>query len=209
MRNFLARMVLLAILVILVLLGIVAIQHPQTWQKDWQAVRHFSLHKWQELRATIGWGAETTTPTSPSSSPSIATVTTDRNQSEQKVRPWSQQEAPSYPLPKENKTPESLSTSQQILLMAARQAFWQGDYPVAVADYRALIDAVPNSPALYGEMGNVLWRAGQGVAAGHAFAQAANLLLQEQQYQRAAALIPILSRLDPSAAQKIQMDLSR
>jgi hypothetical protein len=93
--------------------------------------------------------------------------------------------------------------------MAARRAYWQGDFPVAITDYQALITARPDQAALYGELGNVLWRSGQSIAAATAYAHAGNLLLMQGKYRQAAALIPILSHLDPGAAQHLQQELAQ
>lgn len=101
-----------------------------------------------------------------------------------------------------------MSASQTKLLMQARGAFWHHDYTGAIADYHQLIQEAPNSPAPYGELGNVLYMTGHYHQAAHAYGQAAMRLIHEGRYADGAALIPILGRLNPAEAQKVQMALS-
>ncbi|MBU2753664.1 hypothetical protein HFU84_01925 [Acidithiobacillus sp. CV18-2] len=201
MRSFIARLIFLVILVVIVLFGIVAIQHPDTWQKDWLTVRAFFLRHWQDLQGQKQ----------------------PRHSPPPKVEPARQHApmstTPPPVMPTQPAAPETVSPTprrqaqlnerQLTLLMAARRAFWLGDYPVAIGDYRALINADPEQAALYGELGNVLWHAGQRNAAATAYAHAGRLLLIQGNYREAAALIPILMRLDPEAAANLQEELAR
>lgn len=101
-----------------------------------------------------------------------------------------------------------LTPDQTKLLMQARGAFWHHDYTGAIADYHHLIQEAPDSPAAYGELGNVLYMTGHYHQAGNAYGQAAMQLIHAGRYADGAALIPILGRLDPAEAQKVQEALS-
>ena len=101
-----------------------------------------------------------------------------------------------------------MTATQTKLLMKARGAFWHHDYAGAIADYHDLIQQAPNSPAPYGELGNVLYMTGHYHQAAAAYGQAAMRLIHEGRYADGAALIPVLGRLDPAEAQKVQMALS-
>ncbi|MBE7567339.1 hypothetical protein HER14_00700 [Acidithiobacillus thiooxidans] len=114
--------------------------------------------------------------------------------------------APSIAAITQNSKP--LTADQTRLLMQARGAFWHHDYAGAIADYHHLIQEAPDSPAAYGEMGNVLYMTGHYHQAGNAYGQAAMQLIHAGRYADGAALIPILGRLDPAEAQKVQEALS-
>lgn len=114
--------------------------------------------------------------------------------------------APSIAAITQNSKP--LTADQTKLLMQARGAFWHHDYAGAIADYHHLIQEAPDSPAAYGEMGNVLYMTGHYHQAGNAYGQAAMQLIHAGRYADGAALIPILGRLDPAEAQKVQEALS-
>ena len=198
MRAFIARLIFLVLLVAIVLFGIVAIQHPDTWQHDWQVVRNFFMRHWEGLRgqepaheqlvAAKAIPQQTVAPPI-SAAPTISVAPIYR---------------PLRALPHTR-----LNDRQRTLLMAARRAFWMGDYPVAIGDYRALITTNPDQAELYGELGNVLWRSGQDMAASKAYGHAGTLLLAQGKYSQVAALIPVLTRLDPEAAEHLQEDLAR
>ncbi|MEY2340537.1 tetratricopeptide repeat protein [Acidithiobacillus sp. IBUN Pt1247-S3] len=201
MRAFIARLIFLVILVAIVLFGIVAIQHPDTWQHDWKVVRSFFVRHWEGLQGQVPNHEEAVaakTSTQSKVAPPIAVTPTMPTISV----------APVY-LPPPARPQSRLNDRQLTLLMAARRAFWIGDFPVAIGDYRALITADPDQAELYGELGNVLWRSGQRIAAATAYAHAGHLLLAQGNYSQAAALIPILTRLDPEAAEHLQEGLAR
>lgn len=105
-------------------------------------------------------------------------------------------------------TAKPMSPDQTKLLLKARSAFWHHDYAGAIADYHHLIQEAPNSPAPYGELGNVLYMTGHYHQAASAYGQAAMQLIHEGRYADGAALLPVLGRLDPAEAQKVQMALS-
>jgi hypothetical protein len=62
------------------------------------------------------------------------------------------------------------------LLQAARQAYWNGDPEDAERRYRALMTVQPESPAAYGELGNLLLLQDREAEARELFARAAALL---------------------------------
>ncbi|WP_312262561.1 hypothetical protein [Candidatus Igneacidithiobacillus taiwanensis] len=196
MRTFLARLIFLILLVAIVLLGIAAIQHPHSWQEDWQNVRAYFVRHWAEWRGEAAKPAEAKAAAEPK--PATSTPL-----------PPLMAASPSYVPPTPLGAETRLNDRQLTLLMAARQAFWMRDYPVAIGDYQALINARPDRAALYGELGNVLWAAGQRIAAANAYGHAGKLLLQQGRYAQAAALIPILTRLNPEAATQLQAELAR
>ncbi|MGE4530786.1 MAG: tetratricopeptide repeat protein [Acidithiobacillus sp.] len=103
---------------------------------------------------------------------------------------------------------QPMTPEQTQLLMQARDAFWHHDYAGAIADYHHLIQEAPDSPSPYGELGNVLYMTGHYHQAAIAYGQAAMRLIHIGRYADGAALIPILSRLDPAEAQKVQIALS-
>ena len=189
MLSLLARIIFLLLLIALIVLGIIAIQYPALWHRDWRVVEQH-WHQFQEKLAK-----------KPAAAPPV-------------VKPTPAPSAvPPHPVPITAPAPAAqktqLNTRQLALLMAARRAYWIGNYPVALSDYRALLSAKPNIPALYGEYGNVLWHLGQSVSAANAYAHAARLLIQQGHYQQAANLIPMLSRLNPSAAGKVETLLAQ
>ncbi|WP_308388678.1 hypothetical protein [Acidithiobacillus sp. AMEEHan] len=201
MRAFIARLIFLVILVVIVLFGIVTIQHPDTWQKDWRTVRTFFLRHWQDFQGQKQPRPSSPATVAPAQHPVPMTLAIPPPTPSQSAAP----EAVSPP----TRSQAQLNERQLSLLMAARQAFWLGEYPVAIGDYRALINANPGHAALYGELGNVLWHSGQRIAAATAYAHAGRLLLLQGNYREAAALIPILMRLDPEAAAHLQEELAR
>lgn len=190
MLRFIGRAVLLVLLVAIIILGIVAIQYPAIWHKDWHKVQNFFA---EQTAALPQVSSPTPTPkvVQPAPVPVVVTPPTP---------------APVVvpPAPK-----PVLNTRQLTLLMAARHAFWVKDYSVCIADYRALLAAKPDVPAIYGEFGNVLWHLGQGVSAANAYAHAARLLIRDGKYQQAASMIPMLTRLDPDAAERVQEMLAQ
>ncbi|WP_156885289.1 hypothetical protein [Acidihalobacter ferrooxydans] len=99
--------------------------------------------------------------------------------------------------------PKPLDQAQLRLLMQARKAFWEHDLKSAEADYRKLIAEVPQAPAPYGELGNVLLVSGKRAAAAKAYAQAGDALLALGRKREAAELLPLLGRLDPARAQAL------
>ncbi|WP_348550356.1 hypothetical protein [Acidithiobacillus sp.] len=202
MLKFLGRLVFLVILVIIVLLGIVAIQHPDTWQHDWQTMRSFFVRQWNEVQGKAS-PPSTAKPAPPPEA--VAPQAAIAVPAPVPTPPTALAPIAAPPHAQEG----TLSNRQLTLLMAARRAYWQGDFPVAITDYQALITARPDQAALYGELGNVLWRSGQSIAAATAYAHAGNLLLMQGKYRQAAALIPILSHLDPGAAQHLQQELAQ
>ena len=96
---------------------------------------------------------------------------------------------------------------RQALLEQARKAFWSHDYKKAEADYRVLIKQYPNSPELYGELGNVLYDIGQRQAAGEQYAKAAELYFTQGHIPAARALLPIVSQLAPKQAETLQKNM--
>ena len=196
MRAFLARLLFLILLVAIVLIGIAIAQHPGTWQQDWQSVRAYLARHWAD------WRGKTVKPAAVRSAPAPTPAATA-------PLPTLKAEVPGHAPTTSTSSENRLNDRQLTLLMAARQAYWMRDYTVAIGDYRALIAAEPDRAALYGELGNVLWAAGQRIAAANAYGHAGRLLLAQGHYAQAAALIPILTRLNPEAATQLQAELAK
>jgi len=186
--------------VIIVLAVIAALQNPQVWRRDWQTTQQFVTQKWQTLHH--GWEHQeptTKAPSVPKKSPAPVVVA--------KPIPGPSPAIVRAAAPKT--FPQNLNASQYALLMAAREAFWQHDAAVALADYHALIRQLPHIPQLYGEVGNIYYQTGHPLSAGEAYAEAAKTLIAERQYSSAAALLPLISTLNPNQAPLIRQALAR
>lgn len=90
---------------------------------------------------------------------------------------------------------------------AARRAAWEGRLADALVHYRAAARAQPESYAVWGEMGNVLWAMGRWPEAAYALEGAATLLVGAGELRAANALLPAVRNIDPDAAHRIQQRL--
>ena len=203
MKRTLGRIIGFIILVIIVLVVIAAIQDPQLWRHDWQTTRQYTVQKWQAMHHW--WEKQESKPT-PVAHPATVPITATAPKLQPGVAV--QQATPVTPHVK-IVFPKNLTGSQYALLMAARRAFWEHDVKAAIADYQALIDQLPEVPQLYGELGNIYYQTGHPLSAGKAYSGAARTLMATHQYPSAAALLPLISSLDPNQATIIRQALAR
>lgn len=104
--------------------------------------------------------------------------------------------------------PKPFDAAQRELLMQARKAYWQHDLKTAEADYRKLIREVPDAPAPYGELGNLLLMRGQKEAAAKEYGKAAQALIALGRYREAAAMRPLIGSLNPKLATRLERSLA-
>lgn len=89
------------------------------------------------------------------------------------------------------------------MLAAARRAYWIQDIPLAIRHYQALIQAYPNDPDSFGEIGNIYFEQGEHELAGQAYYEAASLLLRRGQTTRARELVELLEKTSPGHAESL------
>lgn len=89
------------------------------------------------------------------------------------------------------------------MLAAARRAYWNHDLPLSIRHYQALIQAFPNDPDYFGEVGNIYFEQGQNEQAGQAYYEAALLLLARGQRTRAREMVELLRKTSPSHAESL------
>ncbi|PKY10411.1 hypothetical protein B1757_09945 [Acidithiobacillus marinus] len=204
MKQILGKIIGFIILVVLVLIVIAAIQYPQLWRHDWQNTRQYTEQKWLAMHQW--WeNQESTPPSTQSTHPPAVPVTSAAVPAKPDIA--------THPVPvaapAKVRFPKNLTQSQYALLMAARQAFWNHNVKAAIADYHALIAQLPEVPELYGELGNIYYQTGHPLSAGKAYTGAARSLIAAHQYPSAAALLPLISSLDPNQATLIRQALAR
>ena len=93
------------------------------------------------------------------------------------------------------------------LLMAARQAFWEEDYPRAVSQYRRLIGADPDNPDLHGELGNIYFAMNDGRQASQEYYRAAQILMQQNRFEAAQRLLSPIRAMDRELAFRLEQEL--
>lgn len=89
------------------------------------------------------------------------------------------------------------------MLAAARRAYWNHDLPLAIRHYQALIQAFPNDPDYFGEVGNIYFEQGRNEQAAQAYYEAALLLLARGQRTRAGEMVELLQKTSPSHAESL------
>jgi len=102
------------------------------------------------------------------------------------------------------------SISQEQLLhtwQQARTAAWYGDLNTAIEYYQTVITLQPDNYDAYGEMGNVMLRAGDREGAVEAYYQAARLLNKTPQRMMAWQLLNVIAGLSPAKAQQLYQEL--
>lgn len=107
--------------------------------------------------------------------------------------------------------PQSAPAVSQEQLMRtwqqARIAAWYGDFNTSIDYYQSLITLQPTNYDAYGEMGNVMLRAGDREGAAEAYYQAAHLLMQTHQQEMAWYLLNVIAGLSPAKAEKLYQEL--
>jgi len=89
------------------------------------------------------------------------------------------------------------------MLAAARRAYWNHDLPLSIRHYQALIQAFPNDPDYFGEVGNIYFEQGRNEQAAQAYYEAALLLLARGQRTRAGEMVELLQKTSPSHAESL------
>ena len=82
----------------------------------------------------------------------------------------------------------------------ARNAYWAGDADTAESLLQQLVAANPDNPDLHGELGNLRFTRRNHAGAADAYMQAADLLIAQGRRSQAAALVPVMSQIDPDKA---------
>jgi len=108
---------------------------------------------------------------------------------------------PAQPFPAVSRE-QLLRTWQQ-----ARIAAWYGDFESAIEYYQTVIALQPDNYDAYGEMGNVMLRAGNRDGAAEAYYQAALLLNNTPYRSMAWHLLNVLAWLSPARAEKLHREL--
>lgn len=94
-------------------------------------------------------------------------------------------------------------------LNQARDAYAKGDVESAIAGYKEYIKNNPSNPDASGELGNVYYTAGRLQEAAQSYYDAANLLIEQKQQDRAEELIPVISQINPSLVNDLMGKLSQ
>ena len=106
---------------------------------------------------------------------------------------------------------ESLEPESQLqwLWNRGRQAFWEGDYELAVESYRSLLQDEPMNPDAWGELGNIYYAKKDWTRAVRAFGRAAAALIHLERLDEAEKILTVIRGIDPALADQLMADLSR
>ncbi len=91
----------------------------------------------------------------------------------------------------------------------ARNAYTNGDVTAAVNGYKTYIEQNPGNPDAHGELGNIFYAIGNFPEAAQAYYNAANLLIDQNQADRAAELIPLIGQLNAPLANDLSARLAQ
>jgi len=92
-------------------------------------------------------------------------------------------------------------------IASAREAFAQGNMDRAITDYNDFIKKNARNADVRGELGNVYFMTGRPEEAAEAYYDAAQLLLKEHDFERVAAVIPIIAETKPLMADELSQKL--
>jgi tetratricopeptide (TPR) repeat protein len=92
-------------------------------------------------------------------------------------------------------------------IASAREAFAQGNMDRAISDYNDFIKKNAKNADVRGELGNVYYLTGRPEEAAEAYYDAAQLLLKEHDFERVAAVIPIIAETKPMMADELSQKL--
>jgi thioredoxin-like negative regulator of GroEL len=92
-------------------------------------------------------------------------------------------------------------------IASAREAFAQGNMDRAISDYNDFIKKNTRNADVRGELGNVYYLTGRPEEAAEAYYDAAQLLLKEHDFERVAAVIPIIAETKPMMADELSQKL--
>jgi len=91
----------------------------------------------------------------------------------------------------------------------ARRAYWNGDRDKAIALYKDLIRESPGEPDFFGELGNIYHELGEKDLAAQAYYQAALILVEKGEDERAERLLEVIENLSPQLGEKLGSRLKR
>lgn len=106
---------------------------------------------------------------------------------------------------------ESLEEESELqwLWNRGRQAFWEGDYELAVESYRSLLQEEPMNPDGWGELGNIYYAKKDWTRAVRAFGRAAVALTQADRVDEADRVLTVIRGIDPALADQISATLAQ
>ena len=99
-------------------------------------------------------------------------------------------------------------TQRDKLLSAARSAFWKGELDRSIGYYRQLTQEYPEEPDFFGELGNVFREQGEMELAAKAYYDAAVLLANRGETERARGLAEAISSLSSDYTEALREVLS-
>jgi len=97
----------------------------------------------------------------------------------------------------------------QWLWNRGRQAFWEGDYELAVESYRSLLEEEPMNPDGWGELGNIYYAKKDWTRAVRAFGRAAVALVQSDRADEAEKILTIIRGIDPALADQLSANFAQ
>ena len=103
-------------------------------------------------------------------------------------------------------TPES---EIKWLWSRGRQAYWEGDYDLAIESYRSLLQEDPKNPDAWGELGNIYYAKRDWVRSVRAFSRAAVALYQQGRVSEAEKITAVIRVIDPEFAMALQQDFNQ
>ena len=106
---------------------------------------------------------------------------------------------------------ESLEEESELqwLWNRGRQAFWEGDYELAVESYRSLLQEEPMNPDGWGELGNIYYAKKDWTRAVRAFGRAAVALTLADRADEAEKILTVIRGIDPAMADQLSASLAR
>lgn len=96
-----------------------------------------------------------------------------------------------------------------ILLLSARQAYWDRDYQKAIYKYQQLIQSDNNNPDFRGELGNIYYSLNDYPNASNLYYQAALILIEQNQHERARLLISPITVMNRDLGDRLKHQLYR
>ncbi len=107
--------------------------------------------------------------------------------------------------PAQGSAPASAAADERDqVLSEARRAYWKGELDRAIGYYRQLTQDYPEEPDFFGELGNVFREQGEMDLAAKAYYDAAVLLVQRGEQERARGLAEAISRLSTAYEEQLQ-----
>lgn len=91
----------------------------------------------------------------------------------------------------------------------ARRAYWNGAHDEAIAIYKELAREYPREPDFFGELGNIYHELGEKELAAQAYYQAALILVEKGENERAERLLGVIEGLSQRLGQELGAKLKR